>query len=115
MVNYEGIDEAVLLHALYHASQPLGLGMLQHRGDLSVDDVRAELGSAYKRPAFGIPAMDRPNEEEDGAIRFDYYHGHPFKFTLDTKTKSFEERLYDRDAGAGTAQRVIDRLHAEAK
>ena len=114
-ISYEGIDEAVLIHGLYHGTRPLGLGFLQNVDGLTVDQVRAELASAYKRPEYGVPALDAPNEEHDGNIRFDYFHGRPLKLTLNTKAKTFAPRLYDRDAGSGAAQRVVDSLRVAAK
>lgn len=109
-VNYNGIDEATLIHALYNGSQPLGMGMLQHIDGLTVEDVQKELQSRYKRPGGGIPHLDHPNEEADGLISFDYYHGHPFKLKLDTQAKTFESRGFDRDSGEGRAQAIVDGL-----
>jgi len=107
MISYEGIDEAVLIHALYqHAYKP-GLGsimtpaaMLDVMGSikgLSVEDVRAEF--CTRGPVIGI----------------DYYRGRPLKVSIDIETKEFDSRLFDRDAVAGVAQRVVDYLRAQLR
>lgn len=110
MINYDGIDEATLIHALYHGTRPLGMGVFQNIAGLTLEDVKTELDGAYKRPEYGIPHLDHPNQEFDGTISFDYYHGRPLKLTLNTKDKTFEERLYDRDAGQGAAKAIVDKL-----
>ncbi len=97
-ISYEGIDEAVLIHALHHGTQPLGMGFLHNKPDLSVDDVRAELASIR---AQGYD------------LRFDYYHGRPLKLELDDKTKTFRTNLYDRDAGPGKAARIVASLRSK--
>lgn len=98
MISYEGIDEAELIHALHHGTRAQGMGVLHNRPSLTVEDVRAE---PAERPAHV-------------RYSFDYYHGRPLKVRLDTDAKEFDPRLYDRDAGTGTAQQVVDRLRAKA-
>jgi hypothetical protein len=95
-VSYKGIDEAILIHALYHGTQPLGMGAVHDRPDLTIDDVREIRGA---RERYGLNPW-----------AFDYLFGRPLKLALDTKTKMFDSRWYDRDAGLGTAQRIVDGL-----
>lgn len=94
MISYEGITESKLILGLYKGSSPLGYGHIHHTGDLTEDDVKADL------------------VENDINPHFDYYRGHPFKLTLNTKDKTFENRLFDRDAGRGKAQWIVDQLKA---
>ncbi len=95
-VSYMGIEEAVLIHALYHGTSPLGLGVLQDKPDLDVQQVREDLARGLGR----------------GELRLyiDYYRGRPLKTRIDVKAKTFTSALYDRDAGAGAARRVVDKL-----
>jgi hypothetical protein len=93
-INYSGIDEATLIHALYHGTAALGLGILHHKAGLSVEDV----------------AEDLKNDLGEKRIYFDYYRGHPLKLSLDTVNKTFNPRLYDRDAGRGAAERIVAQL-----
>ncbi len=94
-LSYAGIDEAVLIHALYHGTQALGMGRLHDRPELTVDEIMEHvLGAEPLAPM----------------IRFDYLAGRPLKTSIDTVAKTFTTRLYDRDAGEGAAQRIVDRL-----
>jgi|SRR6185436_9453714 len=96
-LSYAGIDEAVLIHALYHGTQALGMGRLHDRPSLTVDEIRERvLGPEPFAPM----------------IRFDYLSGRPLKTDIDTVAKTFTTRLYDRDAGEGAAQRIIDHLRS---
>lgn len=97
-ISYEGIDEDVLINALYHGTAPLGMGFLHHVGSLTVEDTRADL----------VACVD--NVSPDGKLYFDYYRGHPLKTIFDTVNKTFNPRLYDRDAGAGTAAGIVAKL-----
>lgn len=112
IINYTGIDEAVLIHALYQGSHALGMGFLQECPGLTVEDVQKELETVYNRPALGLPHLDHANKQGT-KLDFDYYHGHPFKLTLDTETKTFDGRLFDRDQGEGRAQAIVDGLRSK--
>lgn len=91
MINYEGIDEATLIHALYHGTVPLGMGMLHNRPRLTVDEVRTALGDRIS----------------DVVIRIDYLFGRPLKVNINTQAKEFDPRLFDRDAGQGMAETIV--------
>jgi hypothetical protein len=74
----------------------VGLGVWYDLPDFSVEDARKVMAK----------------EAEGGVLYFEYIAGRPFKM-------KFEEGfittlLYDRDAGPGTAQRVIAKLRAAA-
>lgn len=107
MISYEGIDEATLIHGLYHGQASCGRGtpaLVQElisaaRGGVTVESVRAELADWPRR---------------DGRLYIDYFHGRALKIKLDPETQKFDERLYDRDAGPGAAKDVVDRLLAKA-
>lgn len=104
MISYKGIDEAELVHGLYHGQASCGTGSpalaieVGHRlkGGVTVDSVRAELAK-YPR-------------NSEGGLYLDYFAGRALKLRLDPKSEEFDERSYDRDAGAGAAQRVVDEL-----
>lgn len=96
LVGYEGIDEAALIHGLYLGTRALGMGVFHDVRHLTIDQVREDL-----------QAMERLGDE---SIRIDYYRGRPLKVRIDTKSKTFSSRLYDRDAGSGAAARVVERL-----
>ena len=91
-ISFEGIDPAALVHALYHGTRPLGLGILHDRPGLSVEDVSEAL------------------REKTGEVYIDYFFGRPLKTQIDLQKKTFTTRLYDRDAGDGAAARVVARL-----
>jgi hypothetical protein len=93
-VSFAGIDPAELVHALYLATRPLGMGHLHDKPNLTVDEVRAVISKC----------------EDNGLVYFDYLFGRPLKLTLELKEERFRHRLYDRDAGAGCAQEVVDDL-----
>lgn len=106
MISYAGIDEAVLVHALYHGAAqfapntPAGLINLLHGGNqVTLDVVRQELAGRLR--------------DRDGSLHIDYFRGRPLKIELNPATEEFSPRLYDRDAGEGAAQRVVDRLRAD--
>jgi len=98
-IEYGNIDEAVLIHGLYHGTRPLGMGVIHDRPGLTVDDVR-------KSP------LSKPDQR--GVIYIDYLAGRPLKVHIDTKAKTVTARLYDRDAGQGACARVVESLRAKA-
>lgn len=88
MVDIKGLDKAKVLKALYDHSHIQGLGFLQAVESFTEEDARKLL--------------------DDGQTYFDYLHGKVMK--VDLSGDSFNERLYDRDCGAGAAQRAIDSI-----
>jgi hypothetical protein len=98
-ISYDGIDEAELVHALYHGTRPLGMGYLHNNERLAIEDVRAALANY---------------NADKGRIHIDYFSGRPLKVTLNRETKTFSPRLYDRDAGTGEAARIVGELRRGA-
>lgn len=96
VLSYEGIDEAVLVHALYHGTRPLGTGILHDAPNLTIEQVRADLAKFARRDGY----------------YFDYYRGRPLKMSVDTKAKTITTALYDRDAGHGMAAGIVAGLRA---
>lgn len=87
MIDIKNKDKAAVLAALYNASRPLGMGFLQARdGDMTVEQARALIDS--------------------GQTYFDYLHGRVMKVHL--VGDELDPRLYDRDNGAGAAERALE-------
>ena len=90
-VSIVDLNRAGVLCALYNASHPLGMGFLQ----------------------YDPKPMQR--EEAEGLLEqqqdFDYLKGRVMKLSL-RNHKEFDEWGYDRDNGAGAAQRAIDALRS---
>lgn len=92
MVDIKGLDKARVLKALYEHSHVQGFGVFQAVPDgvVTVEHCEMLLGSQ---------------------TYFDYLHGRVMKVEL--SGDEFDERLYDRDCGAGAAQRAVDSIRAE--
>jgi hypothetical protein len=83
-----------VVRALWEHTRAVGLGRL------AVPILTADQLAAVLRP------------DHDGCIRLDYVAGRPLKVTLDTRQRRLlRTDLYDRDAGVGTAARVLAELH----
>ncbi|WP_394870540.1 hypothetical protein [Clostridium butyricum] len=89
MINIEGLKKADVLKELYNNSKPLGMGFLQFEAKEMTTEEAEEF---LKRTTY-----------------FDYLKGRVMKVDLSSDTE-FEEWLYDRDNGQGSAQRVINSL-----
>lgn len=89
-VNIEGLDKAAVLIALYNASKVMGMGVLHARKSPFTVGEATKLLKEYSR--------------------FDYLFGRIMK--VDLAGNSFDPDSYDRDNGAGAAQRAIDKLRA---
>ncbi len=92
MISIEGLSRAEVLAGLYNAARPQGLGFLHYD----------------KKP---MTTEDAQKLLDGGATYFDYLQGRVMKMNFDSDNQ-IEERLYDRDNGAGAAQQVIDALRA---
>ena len=87
MVNYGSLTKAEVLATLYNHALPRGLGIfLFVPGDLPVEEAEKLLQHQTK---------------------FDYVNGRCLKVDL-SDDKGFEEWLYDREYGNGTAQKAIN-------
>lgn len=95
MIDVSGIDKGDLLAALHNNTKPLGLGRLHDlKRDITGEEVRKEMGEYLV----------------DGR-HIDYYHGRPIKIFFGD---AIDPAMYDRDAGTGAFQRVVDKLREQA-
>ena len=91
-VNIAGLDKALVLAALYNAAKAQGLGFLHFTPqDMTRDEAAALLESSKY---------------------FDYLNGRVMKVAIDGD--ELRVGLYDRDNGAGAAERAIAPLRAKA-
>ncbi len=88
-IDISGLDKAVVLAALFNASQQLGMGFLDSSGakDMTVEDARQYVSQQ---------------------TYFDYLRGRVMK--VDLSKDSFDPWGFDRDNGPGAAKRAIDSL-----
>ena len=93
-VDITGIDKPELLVALYHGTHPVGMGFIHNNPEFGLDDAEAAITA-----------------ESSG--RLDYVSGRPIKANI--SGDSFDPSLYDREAGEGAAQRVVDSLRKKTK
>lgn len=100
-IDISGLDKAAVLAALYNAAHVRGAGYLQARdGDMTAEQAR-ELIDSGANPDYG---------HERHGIYFDYLYGRVIK--TDISGDSFNPGLFDRDNGAGAAERAIAQLRA---
>lgn len=90
MIDIKGLDKAEVLKALYDNSHVKGMGFLQ------------------AVPA-GTVAVDHCRELLKQSTYFDYLYGRVLK--VDLSGDKFDERLYERDNGFGSAGRKRKRLN----
>lgn len=88
-VDISGLDKAEVLLALYHGTRAVGMGVLHDNSNFSIDDAKNVVADSTR-------------------MYFDYVSGRPLKVNLSNST--FDPALYDRDAGPGTAAKVIECL-----
>jgi hypothetical protein len=89
MVNIKGLKKSTVLIALYNEAQVQGMGIFAPFQKQITEDEAEEM---LKRSTY-----------------FDYLNGRVMKIDLKSD-EEFEEWLYDRDNGSGSAQRIIDEL-----
>lgn len=89
-INIAGLDKARVLIALYERARVQGMGFL----------------SAKKEPMTEGEASALLKDAGDD--RFDYLHGRVMKIRI--VGVEIDERLYDRDNGAGAAAAAIDAI-----
>lgn len=90
MVNIEGLDKAKVFKVLYDNAKTQGMGILHY------DPKPMDIKEAEKII-------------KGGQTYFDYVKGRVMKVDL-KNDDSFNEWLYDRDNGSGSAQACIDSL-----
>jgi hypothetical protein len=94
-LSISGLDAAEVLHALYHGTRAIGpYAGMNDRPGFSIDDARTILNQNMRQ----------------GKAYFDYVAGRPLKVQFDLEAATITTRLYDRDAGPGTAANVIQTL-----
>ena len=91
MIDIKGLNKAEVLKALYDGNHIQGMGFMQAvpEGTVTVEHCQQLL-------------------DFTGYPYFDYLYGRVLK--VDLSKDEFDERLYDRDNGQGTAARIIRRL-----
>ena len=95
MVSTKGLTKAAVLAALYNSARPFGLGILQYDPrPMTEEDAQRILDSSTSR-------------------YFDYLNGRLIKVDL-SDDNEFDERLFDRDYGPGSAERVIHKLYEDS-
>jgi len=89
MLNIKGLKKADVLKVLYNNSRPQGMGYLQFDPKPMATEQAEEL---LKQGTY-----------------FDYLYGRVMKLDLNSDNE-FEEWLYDRDNGQGSAERAVNSL-----
>ena len=89
IVQFDGLTREQVLCALYNASKPQGLGILNYDPKpLKIDEARIMLSNSDY---------------------VDYLKGRVIKVELPKDAKEFDARLYDRDCGQDAARAAIER------
>lgn len=101
-VDISGLSKASVLAALYNRSKAQGMGWLHF------DPTPMTEADAAKEIAKLTDDCEFPRRH--GQFYFDYLNGRVMKVDLSGDT--FNPAMYDRDNGAGAAQRVIDQLRS---
>lgn len=87
MVDIRGINLHELVRELWNNTIPQGMGWLQYDMPLTDDDIEQAIKQKY----------------------IDYLKGRPIKISLHNEDE-IDAWGYDRDAGSGTFQKVVDKL-----
>lgn len=96
----KGIPKAHLLAALVNGTRSRGMGVLQDRGPMTIERAQGwiDAGKTHDQEGTGY------NPE----LYFDYVEGRPIKCSIAGDV--LNARLYDRDAGTGAAERIVELL-----
>lgn len=103
-----GIPKAELLAALVNGTRPLGMGVLQDIGPMTVERAQARIDALQSHDSPQVSAMQ--SMSGGGRLCFDYVEGRPVKSEIGGDM--FDPHLYDRDAGEGAAEQVVAKLRA---
>lgn len=101
-IDISGLDKADVLAALYNGSKVQGMGVFQAVGApdiMSHDMAQLVIGEKYHDVGSGYTGQD---------LSFGYIFGRVLH--VDISADEFDPWSYDRDLGAGAAQKVIDQL-----
>ena len=106
MIDIKGLDKGAVLAALYNVAKPQRMGLLHYDPyPMTPEQAQAVISERGDdtNAMFGdeIRAGSGPD-----SLRFDYLNGRVMKVRLDGDT--FNEALFDRDNGEGSAARAID-------
>lgn len=103
-IDVTDLTPAQVLTALYNASHPLGLGILNPTSgtDLTVYQAQHVLDQTHAKNGR-LQAPDRP-------VYVDYLQGRVIKTRIGGDT--VDPRMYDRDNGTGAAARAIAALRS---
>lgn len=94
MISIKGLNKAKVLKALYDHSHEQGYGF-------------------FSRVPEGTVTVKHCEDLLKETQSFDYLYGRVMK--VDLSSDEFEEWLYDRDCGAGAAQRAVDSIRNEER
>jgi|WetSurMetagenome_2_1015567.scaffolds.fasta_scaffold1187402_1 hypothetical protein len=100
LVNIAGLDKGAVLKALHDGTKPLGRGYEVAIDHLPLEQAQEEFAEVKRR----YDTLKR-------RVYFDYYHGRSLKVYLDQD--EFDPQWYNKDAGEGTAARVIAALREQ--
>ena len=106
--NIAGLNKAAVLAALYNAASPRGKGFLQHENN---EPMTEEEAVEYLFEGDDNNRMFGDSVNEIGGqnrFRFDYLKGRPLK--VDISGNHVDTTFYNRDNGAGTAERALEWL-----
>ncbi|MCX4826377.1 hypothetical protein OG883_42815 [Streptomyces sp. NBC_01142] len=107
----EGMDSAAVLAALFNHTKPFGMGArapLAHT-IFSVADAQKILDTMTARAVTDLPEPGQGYVEPGGGVHTGrYLRGHSLGLVVDQDT--VEVGQYDRDNGAGLAEKVLARL-----
>lgn len=104
LIDISGLDKATLLAALYNNSQPMGMGWMQARSDLTVEEAQQVLDERGDDVTAMFGHVSGRGGRKD-SIYFDYLFGRPLKAEIGGDT--FDSWGYDRDNGEGSAARIV--------
>ena len=98
-IDITGLDLAEVVHALYHGTTGLGMGRMQAVPSFTLDDARQV-----------VKAISSDSPPWGSKFYIDYLHGRPLKVRLGEESGQLDLATYDRDAGQGCGQQVIDAI-----
>ena len=99
MVNYNGLSKAEVLAELWNHSHCQGmsfLGAIPGHNHMTVEEAQELI-------------------DQRTSLYFDYVEGRVIKVDLRDDEPEFDERLYDRDCGAGMAQVAVNTAYNNHK
>ena len=106
MINIKGFDKARVLLALYNGSHVQGMGFIQARGALTLEECSDIIDKMIENQKDIDQRIGRSNLlGRHRELYFDYLFGRVIK--CDIGGDELDSRLYDRDLGQGAAEMAI--------